>query len=902
MNSIPLHHEKLLAAAAEGALVLTSNKRLTRYLRRLYDVRMQTEGRQAWQTPAIMSFEEWQSRSLSALGEGWRILSSTAADRLWEEVIETDAAEYALQLLQIPASARLAREADELLTEYGADCSAYPLTDDHRAFLRWRERFRSACLEGEWIAPADRCACLLNALSAGRLEVPREMLLVGFDELPPFLQRLSAAFIRSGCKVCEVSAPPPLETRLLRVAAPDAAEEVRLAARWARHLMDGGETRIGVISPDLTAYQPLLERIFREEIDPRSLVTLISDESSFNLTLGSPLSSHGPIAAALEILSVGSQMDIDATSFLLRNPYLGGAETEGDRRSLFDRWLRSLRTETFSLADLKAYSLGMGGGGAEGNTVRLQSMPGIFSVLDVESKERDSLLPGAWSARFSSVLNQVGWPGGRPLDSHDFQVVDAWREKLLPRFAALDAVSRPLRRGEAVALLRRLAGEEIFQPRTGESGLQVCGILEAGGLPFDHLWVLGLHEEAWPRPAKPNPFLPIPLQTKYSMPHADPGREALFAHRLMLRLQASAPCVVLSHPLRQKDCKLRPSTLIASLPLADVPLASSRSPRQVFGNHLQDLEFFEDSCGPALAAEEVPRGGTVVLKDQALCPFRAFAHHRLGASALEKPSPGIDPAVRGTLVHAVMEKFWELTRSHAVLCSLSEDERTERVIRCIDEALGNVPLSRIRSIPQSLLEIERNRLRNLVDEWLTEVEMKRTPFTCLETEDTREEQLGDLQIRCRIDRVDTLADGSLVVMDYKTGRLDLDDLLGERLIEPQLPIYGIGEDEDRLAAVAIASLRRGECALKGVSREEGVLPKTGAFGESKLAGKYGIAGWDALLAGWRRRLEVLSREFVSGLAAVDPIDPQKACSTCDLVVFCRVGEGDGGMTGEGEPS
>jgi probable DNA repair protein len=899
MSAIKLYYEQLLSAAAEGALILTANKRLARHLVRLYDQRMRSAQRQAWQAPAILSAEAWQTRSVAILDEGWRVLPAAAAQRLWEEIVEADADEAGLGLLQVSASARRAREAHELLVDYRADCSAWPLTDDHRAFLRWRDRFRAACAAGDWLDPAENTDLLTAALLAGRLPVAGKLLLVGFDDLPPSLLQLSTAASRAGCEVRQMPALTAPAGQLRRVAARDASDEVRQAARWARRLIETGEERIGVIAPDLAAYQPLLERIFREELDPQSLLSMSDDECSFNLTLGAPLAQQGPVTAALEILAAGPRLSLEAASFLLRTPYLAAAETEGERRALFELNLRTLRSNAFSLPALGAMALGQEAGG-DWHASRSKTMAGIFASLVKARQERERRLPGDWAARFSALLEQVGWPGERPLDSHDFQVLGVWREKLLPQFRALDAVCRPLVRSEAVALLRRMAGEEIFQPKTADSGLQVCGILEAGGLAFDHLWVLGLHEEAWPAPARPNPFLPIPLQSQYGMPHADPAREAAFACRVMERLQAAAPTVIFSHPLQQGGCALRPSPLLADLPLAAVPLAPSHAPHQAIANLILDVESLADSRGPALAEGEAARGGTAILKDQALCPFRAFAHHRLNASALEKPAPGIDPATRGTLVHTVLEKFWQMTGSHSALCALTAEGCRERVRLCVNAAIDSLLQTQGRHLTPALVEIERGRLQRLTEEWLSQVERERTPFTCVECEKIQEESFGGLNFRSKIDRVDVLADGSRLIIDYKTGRVDLDDLLGERLLEPQLPIYGIGEGETHLAAVAFASLRRGECALKGVARDEGILPKTAAFAESKLAGKHGIAGWDELLSGWRRRLEALGNDFATGVATVDPVDAQKACRTCDLATLCRIAEALAPIAGEGE--
>ena len=72
----------------------------------------------------------------------------------------------------------------------------------------------------------------------------------------------------------------------------------------------------------------------------------------------------------------------------------------------------------------------------------------------------------------------------------------------MPRTGYADAVSR----------LRRMAADTLFQPETPDVPIQVLGELEATGMQFDHLWVMGLSDETWPRGPRPNPFLPVELQ------------------------------------------------------------------------------------------------------------------------------------------------------------------------------------------------------------------------------------------------------------------------------------------------------------------------------------------------------------------------------------------------------
>ena len=101
--------------------------------------------------------------------------------------------------------------------------------------------------------------------------------------------------------------------------------------------------------------------------------------------------------------------------------------------------------------------------------------------------------PSQWSARFTELLKAIGWANGRPLSSEEYQATEAWRE-LLGAFATLDTVAESMSVANAVIQLRQMAGQRMFQPQSGTVPVQVLGILEASGLQFDVLWVMGLHD------------------------------------------------------------------------------------------------------------------------------------------------------------------------------------------------------------------------------------------------------------------------------------------------------------------------------------------------------------------------------------------------------------------------
>ncbi len=872
--------QQIIAAATAGALVLTVNKRLARHLIACYDQQMLEAGSRAWQTATILSFEGWLQRSLAELDESWRLLEGFPALRLWEQLIEQASRGSELELLQISATARKAQEAHQWSIAYGLSLDGQPLTEDQLIFRSWQADYQAALQKHQWIDRAELSGRLYAAMAAGELPVPKQVLLVGFDQWSPELDGLQQLLTRTGGQLTEIQQQNSPDSCCGTYACPDPTEEVERCARWVRHLLDQGATSIGVVVPDLQARRAEIERIFRQQIDPAADLQLQDEETAFSLSLGAPLADQGPVYAALQLLGCGFRPTTQQIGYLLRCPYLAGSQGEADARARFDGWLRSFRQQRLSLKNVSRLA------------AEAQRAPGagqIFEQLSQALENRERLLPGEWAGRFSQLLQTVGWPGERSLASSEYQMVKAWQEKLLPALASLDLVSPPLDRQQAVSLLNRLAQEIEFQLEAPTGPVQVVGLLESAGLNFDHLWVLGCNEGTFPAVARPNPFLPVAIQVEKGMPHASAERELQFARGILQRLQAASDDVIFSYARRHGDCELRPSPLLCELPVVEPVLAERQDAvcRQMAT--APDLEILQDTQGPPLVAER-GEGGTAILKDQALCPFRAFAHFRLRASAFEQPQPGLDPLTRGNLIHKALESFWSEVKDQQQLLQLDEQSRDALLVKHVSCALDDY-FSEQGAPPARLLQIEEQRLQALLAEWLAEVEVKRGPFSVLETEQEHFEQIGPLKIRTFIDRIDQLADGSRVVLDYKTGQINADALLAARLLEPQLPIYAVADSHSEADGVAFAQLRRGDCKLAGIARDADLLPKVPGVANSKQAIDLELGDWSQVLAHWRKQLEQLANDFVAGEAAVDPVSVEIACRYCDLPGLCRISEG-----------
>ncbi len=465
-----------------------------------------------------------------------------------------------------------------------------------------------------------------------------------------------------------------------------------------------------------------------------------------------------------------------------------------------------------------------------------------------------------WRTLFDNQLETLGWPGERPLDSLEYQQREHWQQ-LLDQFAGLDQVATPATVDQALGQLAKLAAATSFQAETPDSQVQILGTLEAAGLHFSRLWVMAMDDRQWPQAPSPHPLLPVDLQRRLGMPRACIERETALSRALFDLFRRSADSLVCSYSEREGDSHLQPAHLIRGLPAASLPAATAHHPWTDTIAGAGERETIDDHQGPALDPErESTGGGSALLADQGQCPFNAFARWRLGAEPLPVPAPGLDPMTRGVLVHDALDNFWTGLPDLAALLALDEQQRQARVDDAVAAACRRLSAE---DHGQRYLAVEAERLRGLLTAWL-DLEARRRDFAVAETEQSARLDLDGFTLRLRIDRIDRLPDGSLVVIDYKTGQAGIGGLAGDRLTAPQLPLYALTSVGDGpLAAVGYGLVGAGNIGFAGIGDTDTGLPGITALGQKGLPDT-----WEATLAQWRRGLEALVTEIRAGVATM----------------------------------
>ena len=864
--------------APDGATtVVTPNRRLAQTLAAEFDRRQQASGRTVWETADVLPYGAFVERLYddalhSDLAAGLPLLLTPDQEQsLWEDVLRRSGIGDAL--LAIPEAATLAREAWTLAHAWDlADGLPGTLAgDDAVAFAGWARDY-AAWTGREHVTDRARLpAVAAAALGEPRVRKPPRLVAYGFDAFTPQQGALFRALAARGTALARC-APPQRAADAIRVTAADARAEFALAARWARARLEvNPAARIAIVVPELHRHKRGLRRALAETMDPGRAGGVLP----FNVSLGDPLAGFPLVAHALAALELaGRETPFEQASRVIRSPFLALAESEAQARARGDAWLRRRAEPTVTLDRLAAL---LTDGGALAERLR--------AYADFRKQLFDARSPADWARGFGDALALLGFPGERGLASDEYQALQKWHE-VLARLAALERVAPRMGFEAALARLTRMAGETLFQPETPAVPIQVLGVLEAAGMAFDHLWVTGLTDEAWPPAPNPNPFLPLRLQRVAGIPNATPATALAFAQRLTGEWLTGADEVVLSHPLREGDRDLAPSPLIASFAETAPALPEYGSWRNAI-HRSASIERVLDAQAPALAAGGRSRGGTGLLKDQAACPFRAFARRRLAAGPIEAPHAGLDAMERGTLVHRVLEAVWRKLGTKRALEALPAAERDALIARAVEEAIADARTRRPTTLRGRFAAIERGRLARLADDWL-EIDCGREAFTVLPVEEKRAVVVGPLALAVRLDRVDETASGERIVIDYKTGTPVLASILRARLDEPQLPIYATAA-EPGAAAAAFAQVRSREMKFVGLARLEGLLPGVGT--PAQAGSRSGAqADWNAQVAFWRGELERLAVEFASGRADVAPKKGLQTCRECDLQPLCRIHE------------
>ena len=868
----------------DGGMVIAASERARRALTARYHLARRAEGLSAWPAPAIQDWQTFLSAAweklVSSENEDVRLLLNPVQEKsIWTNIAGSE--QRLATLLSGPRNrvAALALKAHQLLCLYAPQYlnarARSGWQQDEDVFSGWLDAFEDICAAGKLLIPARLPLELITKLKMQPAILSRSpLLLAGFDRILPVQRKLLDTW--GSWRQAKTS---DAANEIHFYQAPDAQSELAACALWCKQKLDADpKAKLLVISQDVPQRRGEIERTFL------ALANVPDISPAFEFSLGIPLSKVALARSGHLLLRwFSNSVEESELDWLFSS---GMAVADAQESAALQNHMRILRRR-----------------GLERPQWSLQAF--LNQQIDIElpvnwvtrisealrrfaENARNRRSPLEWAEFVPSLLQTIGWPGARPLSSEEFQVIRRW-ELALESCASLGFDGRRIPWNEFLVMLADALEDTLFAPESHDAPVQIAGPAESAGLTADAIWFMGASETAWPATGVTHPLLPLEVQRDAAMPHATSQLDWELSNSIVTRLLSSAPEVCFSYARQGDEVEARPSRMIvqvAGTPQAipaDFITPQTTPPR---------TESFEDIGIVAYPSDNV-LGGASVLTYQSQCPFKAFAAARLAAQSWNAAEPCLTAAQRGQLLHAALHSIWggAKTRGIRTLSELRQLNNREtfiakHVLRAMQSALKVAVRERL---PHRYLEMEERRLNSLLGEWL-EYELARVEFTTLETEAERTVQLAGLSFDLRLDRIDRLSDGSLLVIDYKTGVVTPKSWELPRPDDVQLPLYASFaiDDDETLGGLAFAKVRRGDdLGFAGRIKDARAtlfpsLRGTSSLVKNKLDPEK--------INNWKHEIEALARNFLAGRADVNPREYPGTCSRCGLQTLCRIQE------------
>jgi ATP-dependent helicase/nuclease subunit B len=305
------------------------------------------------------------------------------------------------------------------------------------------------------------------------------------------------------------------------------------------------------------------------------------------------------------------------------------------------------------------------------------------------------------------------------------------------------------------ALLRTLLDEAVVRPpQGGHPRLAIYGLIEARLQTADLMILGGLNEGIWPGSPAPDPWLAPRIRAELGLPGLE-RRIGMAAHDFAQGL--GAPRVLLTRARRDA----RSPTLASRFWLRLSAMAGDR-----FAHHATLVDWVRglddpgehrpaDRPAPAPPVSERPRAISVTEVDRLKAdPYAFYARRMLALMPLDAVDADPSAAWRGTAVHDILEQWCkqdgcrvEGLRPRAL--AMLADARTHPMMRALWQP----------------------RLLEAID-WIARTIAANEALgrRVARAEGKGRIEIAGVTLSGRYDRIDTLADGGIGIVDYKTGK------------------------------------------------------------------------------------------------------------------------------------
>ena len=325
-----------------------------------------------------------------------------------------------------------------------------------------------------------------------------------------------------------------------------------------------------------------------------------------------------------------------------------------------------------------------------------------------------------------------------------------------------------LKFADYVALFDILIGERIVSPAQPVQGrIKIWGLLEARLMEANLLVLGGLNESIWPPDVRNDPFLNRSMRAELGLPSPE-RRIGQSAHDFAQALGADN--VIVSRARTVEGTPMVASRFLRRLD-AFIGAKAASGLREGGTWLLHAAQAIDDAPSVSLAPRPAPKPAAA-LQPPSLSvteistlyrdPYAVYARHILDLAPLEPLQQTVGARDRGTIIHAILAQFINQTAADWPTDPLAELLAIGR-----EHFLPFAAIERVSAFWWPVFEKvaawfvlwEKNRRATLAH---SAIEVSGSiPLTLADG--------ASFKLRARADRIDTLRDGTLAIVDYKSG-------------------------------------------------------------------------------------------------------------------------------------
>lgn len=348
-------------------------------------------------------------------------------------------------------------------------------------------------------------------------------------------------------------------------------------------------------------------------------------------------------------------------------------------------------------------------------------------------------------------------------------------------------------------LLRHLSTVSI--PFHGEpiTDIQIIGVLETRALDFDNILFLNVEEGVVPKVGKDNSFIPYYLRKYYGLPTNDEQTD-IYAYNFFRLLRRASHVTIMYSDAQTATGQKCMSRFVMQMLVSErfstrrrmlkdggsLPVEPAEEQVSKMIQGMTDCRCYADRLKAMLENGRELSLSPTAIKTYLTCPMKFYVRYMLGVPEPEKADSMLQGNELGTLIHNAAQVAYE-SITHGYQHPLSPGD----IKRFLDDE-SNLVMAVSKAYEMLNEDYRRWHDQNAPDFYQpdkhkveTQVALKHLKKILVNDENTPGLQIIDcekdayytvnlcglsIKIGGRIDRIDSVADGSFRIADYKTGK------------------------------------------------------------------------------------------------------------------------------------